>query len=230
MNKGTVTATGAGEAEITVTISGTDISATCKVSVEPVEVEAITLSESQIVVENNRTYTLTAEVLPSNATDKTLLWSSSDETVAIPFASSSYTVTAAEDNKSMDVTYTDIGGQSYQVINSLVETEAGANVFTVKIKNNGTETVNVRINVLKDGKNINIGATQDGVGVRTDMEWGGSFFTVAAGSTIDAVVYFGDSATEIQFMVDSSLSSAEAHSGNITVSEYRIGEATPVEA
>ena len=82
VNKGTVTATGAGEAEITVTVSGTDISATCKVSVEPVEVEAITLSESQIVVENNRTYTLTAEVLPNNATDKTLLWSSSDETVA----------------------------------------------------------------------------------------------------------------------------------------------------
>lgn len=155
---------------------------------------------------------------------------SSEETVAIPFASASYTVTAAEDNKSMDVTYTDIGGQSYQVINSLVETAAGENVFAVKIKNNGTETVNVRINVLKDGKNINVGATQDGVGVRTDMEWGGSFFTVAAGSTIDAVVYFGDTATEIQFMVDSSLSSAEAHSGNITVSEYRIGEATPVEA
>ena len=42
VNKGTVTATGAGEAEITVTVSGTDISATCKVSVEPVEVEAIT--------------------------------------------------------------------------------------------------------------------------------------------------------------------------------------------
>ena len=155
----------------------------------------------------------------------------SEETTALTLSSTAYTVKAAEDNKSADITYENMAGNSYQIVQIKDKnmTADGDNVFALKVKNNGTATVNFRLNVLNNGKNINVGATQDGVGVRTDMEWGGSFFTVEAGETIDAVVYFSGPADEFQFMIDSSIGSEDAHSGNVTVSEYRIGAATPAE-
>ena len=48
----------------------------------PVPVESVQLSASSIELEIGETYTLTATVLPANATDKSLNWSSSDRTVA----------------------------------------------------------------------------------------------------------------------------------------------------
>ena len=153
----------------------------------------------------------------------------SEETTALTLSSTAYTVKATGDNKSADITYSDLKGNSYQIVQIMNTTAEGDNVFALKVKNNGTATVNFRLNVLNNGKNINVGATQDGVGVRTDMEWGGSFFTIDAGKTVDVVVYFSGPASEFQFMIDSSIGSEDAHSGNVTVSEYRIGTATPAE-
>lgn len=51
-------------------------------SPEDVEVTGITLSEAKISVEVNEEKTLVAEVRPSNATDKTVVWSSDDASVA----------------------------------------------------------------------------------------------------------------------------------------------------
>ncbi|MBQ6497958.1 MAG: Ig-like domain-containing protein [Bacilli bacterium] len=80
---GTVTAVGAGTATITVTsING--LEATCQVTVpEPyIEVEGITLSETELDLEEGETATLSATITPSNATNKAVEWTSSNENVA----------------------------------------------------------------------------------------------------------------------------------------------------
>ena len=48
----------------------------------PVDVTGVTLSENSITVGEYKTYTLSATVMPNNATDKSVTWSSSDANVA----------------------------------------------------------------------------------------------------------------------------------------------------
>ena len=74
---GEVTALSAGTADITV--SSGEISATCAVTVkEPViPVESVSLDVQQIELGIGETYALQATVLPENATDKTVTWTSS---------------------------------------------------------------------------------------------------------------------------------------------------------
>lgn len=76
-NNGEVTALSAGTADITV--SSGEISATCTVTVtEPViPVESVSLDVEQLELEIEETYALQATVLPEDATDKTVSWSSS---------------------------------------------------------------------------------------------------------------------------------------------------------
>ena len=82
VSNGTVTAHKKGSAIITATADG--ISGTCAITVSEnvVEVTSITLSESSLNLDVNATATLSATVLPENATDKSVSWRSSDESVA----------------------------------------------------------------------------------------------------------------------------------------------------
>lgn len=72
--------------ETTVTASATDgsgVFASCKVTVIPTPAESITITVvGSTTLEINQTVQLTAEVLPANATDKSVLWTSSNKTVA----------------------------------------------------------------------------------------------------------------------------------------------------
>ena len=81
----TVTWKKAGECTITATAAGnTSKTATCSVTCEEanIAVTSIRLSKSKIELDANRSTTITAEVLPTNATNQTINWSSSDTTVA----------------------------------------------------------------------------------------------------------------------------------------------------
>ena len=81
---GLVTAIAVGEAIITATTTdGSNLSASCKVTVVPTLAETITLYKTEISLEATETATLVATVLPELATDKSVEWSSSDESVAI---------------------------------------------------------------------------------------------------------------------------------------------------
>ncbi|MBP9999051.1 MAG: Ig-like domain-containing protein, partial [Bacteroidales bacterium] len=79
---GQVKAVGVGTA--TITARADDKSATCKVVVTPsfVTVSAISLDKTSAQLKAGESVTLTATVNPSDATDKTVAWSTSDATVA----------------------------------------------------------------------------------------------------------------------------------------------------
>ena len=80
---GVVTAIATGEAIITVaTTDGSNLSASCKVTVVPTLVESITLDKTEINLEATETATLIVTVLPELTTDKSVEWTSSDESVA----------------------------------------------------------------------------------------------------------------------------------------------------
>ena len=61
---------------------GLDVVAICSVTVHPVLVESIQLSPESVSGEEGNYYKIEATVLPENASEKSVLWSSSDESVA----------------------------------------------------------------------------------------------------------------------------------------------------
>ena len=84
---GLVTAVGAGEATITLTAVGTNVSVTTNmITVEALEPTGIEINEGDrwatLEVSEGETLQLTARVLPEDATDKTVTWSSGNTNIA----------------------------------------------------------------------------------------------------------------------------------------------------
>jgi len=84
-SNGKVTAVSAGTATITATSNdGSGVSASCAVTVKDkvIAVSGIALSQSTATLEVGESFTLTATIDPSNASDKSVSWSSNDTNVA----------------------------------------------------------------------------------------------------------------------------------------------------
>lgn len=81
---GVVTAKKAGEATITAKTEDGEKTASCSVTVKEkvYPVESVSLDKTEATLEVGETITLIATVSPDNATDKTVTWSSSDESIA----------------------------------------------------------------------------------------------------------------------------------------------------
>lgn len=143
--------------------------------------------------------------------------------------------TVAIDGNKTNVTYTDVSGSAYKPIEmDITDAVAGKNYVYLKVTNNGTETVNVRVNMFDPtltGNNqaTNISATMNGTPVFTDLSWGGSFFDIAAGETAELVVNFGVGATKLQLMIDSSRNDATLRSGDVTIEEIKFTAVGEVE-
>ena len=120
VTNGVVTAKGAGTATITATATnGTDDTsddktATCTVTVSYVNVSGVTLSQTAASMTVGNALTLTATVAPSNASNKTVTWTSSNTAVATvangvvtAVAAGTTTITATATNGTPDDTSDD---------------------------------------------------------------------------------------------------------------------------
>ena len=80
-SSGKVTAIAMGETDIVAMVD--NVRATCHVTVTPVMVNSLTLSDTQLNLAPDDMYTLTANVLPTNADNKTLEWIIPDNNVIV---------------------------------------------------------------------------------------------------------------------------------------------------
>ncbi|MGB0405512.1 MAG: Ig-like domain-containing protein, partial [Fusobacterium sp.] len=81
---GKVHAVSAGTAVVTVKAEGSKISSTCKISVKAayIPIEEIVFAETVKSIVMGETFTPDVKITPEDATDKTLVWSSSNEEIA----------------------------------------------------------------------------------------------------------------------------------------------------
>ncbi len=80
---GTVRAVAAGTATITARASdGSGVNTTCKVTVNPVLIEDITLTPDELSLKVDEAVKLTCAICPEDATNKTLRWESKDSSIA----------------------------------------------------------------------------------------------------------------------------------------------------
>ena len=107
VNGGKVTAIKAGTATITASVSGKTVSCTVTVKDKAVAVESVTMSRADLSLKIGDQTTLSATILPSNATSNTIAWSSSDANIVavnngqvIAFGSGTATITATAGEKS----------------------------------------------------------------------------------------------------------------------------------
>ena len=101
---GVVTPVGIGKATITVTTKDGEKTASCEVTVKPVAVTNVTIGASTNAVEGGDKVTLDVEITPANALDKTVKFTSSDETVATVDAEGNVTFAMVEEEKTVDIT------------------------------------------------------------------------------------------------------------------------------
>lgn len=155
-----------------------------------------------------------------------------DQSTALTFSDqTAYTVSPANTpTKTLDVTYTDMAGNSYANFGAGLSNMEGKTKFTVTVKNNGTETVKFRIDIqgetqVGNTKDINVSAKCGEDSLYTDDTWGGSFIDIAANATVTVEVTFDQTtdrgaATFLMFMVDSCQGDTVTRSGSVTLSNF----------
>ena len=138
-----------------------------------------------------------------------------------------FTVTKDEETKSFNVTYTNVTSNSYKNITATLPENNGYNHVKFVVTNNGTNLVNGRIDVNdiidpNTRKSLNLTATKNSEEIRTDLEWGGSFFELAQGETATIEITFAGNAEELMFYFDTSISGeTTTHSGDVTISNIQ---------
>ncbi len=149
---GTVTILSAGKVTITAKANN-GVSASCLITAKAIDVTAVNLSQTTLSIQVFDSEQLTATVSPLNATDKTIIWSSSNETIAsvdengivTANKSGSCSIMATSSNgktKSCTVTVTDIEPTSISVSESSVnlDIDESKTIVTTLSPKNVTDT------------------------------------------------------------------------------------------
>ena len=164
---------------------------------------------------------------------------------------STYTLTPAEDNKSVQISYENVSGNSYYCIgtNTLAEVPGRsiATSFDVTLENKGTNPAKFRVdvkgttNVPESGDTsnacINTKAVAPGhTDIYTDLTYGGSTITLAAGEKVTLTVYFDQSTAkgpldQVAFFFDScTYGDTAKYSSTVEISNFTFGlKVAPVE-
>ena len=145
---------------------------------------------------------------------------------------STYQYLLSDDTKAMNVVYQDVT-QNYNNVNVAIPSAVSeSRTLSFKVTNNGETAVAVRGNANADTthgahdiKAVNVSAKQDGVAVSTDLEWGGSFFTIAAGATSVCEITYSEAISRLEWMIDSHI--AGTQSGDVTISTLKFAEPEP---
>ncbi len=142
-----------------------------------------------------------------------------------------YQVTEDKENNSYNVTYTDIGGMSYKNFVFNLKNASSYNHIKFTVKNNGENLVQARTDVntsvagggtSTNTSSLNLSATQDGTAIRTDTDWGGSFYNIDAGQETTVEIVFSGDASILSFFFDSSTNDELLRSGNLTISNIQL--------
>ncbi len=129
---GVVTGIGVGSVIITATATdGSGVSATCQVTVLPPLATSITVAPETISAVTGTSYDLTATVLPAAAADQQLVWTSSDETIAVVDANGHVEIT---DVGEVTITVTTTDGSGLMAVCNIVVLSGIDEIFT---DNNG---------------------------------------------------------------------------------------------
>lgn len=140
---GTVTAVSDGTAYITAASNYNDVSASCEVTVTT-PVTGISISETDIDMYTGDTYTLTAEVSPDIATNKNIIWTSSDNDIA---SVSGGVITAKRAGDVTVTAKTEDGGYTAEccVTITVPVTEIVLNKLEITLKRGKTETLTANV-------------------------------------------------------------------------------------
>lgn len=134
---GNIIAVAMGETDITVTANdGSGVSATCKVTVVPTTVESVSVTANgSTTLKPGQTLQLDATVLPENATDKTVVWTSSDVTVAtvtnsglvtaVSVGNASIKATAGDKSAGVEITVEPIRAESLILFHTDIDLKVG---------------------------------------------------------------------------------------------------------
>lgn len=145
---GVVTAIAVGEANITATTTdGTNLSASCKVTVIPTLAETITLNQTAVSLKATETAELSVNILPATTTNKAVTWKSQNEAVATVDANGVVTAIAVGET-TITVTTADSSNLSATCKVTVVPTPAASitlNTTAVTLKATETATLTTTI-------------------------------------------------------------------------------------
>ena len=234
-DNGVAEAKASGTAKITVTTVDSNKTATCNVTVNPstVAVSGVTLDQSTLALKVGETSTLTATVLPNDATNKEVTWSSSKTSVAtvsngvvtaIAEGSADITVKTVDGNKTAKCTVTvtkDVQPQSDTFILNTDLPEVGTRVIFGASKNGKTYALSVDSNSSKTNrKAVEVTLNNDTI----ELEDKVAVFEIQEGTT-DGTYAFYDLTNEGYLTAKSSssnslgLSSSKNANTSFTVTE-----------
>ncbi len=159
---GYVTATGAGDAVITATAVGTEISATCSITVNTppvVDVTGVSLDSASIEVNVGLTTTLTATVTPSDATDQSVSWSSVDTEIAT--VSSAGVVTGVAEGTTLVIVTTTDGAYTDTCEVTVVDNPLPTYTLTTSVEGSGSIEITDEADEYTYGTEITLTAVAD---------------------------------------------------------------------
>ncbi len=166
-NAGKVTAVAPGTVKITVTTTDGNKETSCSITVSAnkIPVEEVSLDKNEVEIIMGESAQLTATVTPEDATDKSVAWSSSDESIA----------TVDETGK---VTALKVGSATIKVKTTDGGKEASCDVTVTPIPVEGVTIEPSQVEI-KEGETVQLKATVNPEGADQEVEWTSSDSDIA---------------------------------------------------